>query len=185
MVISVGVWILNINIKIYVITLMGWNKLKCYYKKKHLNKWCFYIKTSNTKSNHKKIVIEKTHPGVHEYEIHLHECKNHLQQWIDAMQNFHAWWFKWYLKEQTEFQSNVDHGAQSKSLNMMNNYIKPVRLMWGIRTKSSCKLGLKIYLPIAPIRKKKLPWTVSFWVVLRLRVFFGVTWASTVSTVVS
>jgi hypothetical protein len=71
-----------------------------------------------------------TYPWVHEDEVHLHECEDHLQNRIDAPQDLVTWWCKWDLKKCPTLQPIVDHGSQSKCWNSTQMLFTMVLYCW-------------------------------------------------------
>lgn len=112
-----------------------------------------------------------TYPCIHEDEVHLHEGEDHLEQRIDAAQDLVAGRRERNLEEGAQLQARVDHRAQAKGYHLR---VEKRTITDGQDMEASREQHL--FLPIAPTRKKKLP-CESFWVVFRLRWFFGVTTA--------
>lgn len=137
-----------------------------------LKRWMFNCKD---KMNHHyrdippRLRVTYNYSRIHEYEVHLHEGKYHLQQRIYTSKNYMAWWCKWNFEKRSYFQASIYHCSQSKSW-------KIIMIMMMLWTPI-----LWFALPIAPILKKKLPW--ASWVVLRRRgagdvAASGSTWGS-------
>ena len=57
-------------------------------------------------------LLQLTHPGVHEDEIHLREGEDELEDRVDSPDCLVAGRVPGNLKPRPEFQPDVDHGAQ-------------------------------------------------------------------------
>ena len=95
----------------------------------------------------------KTYPWVHKNKVHLHKSEDHLKDRIDPTQNHVTRRSEWHFEKRPKLQPVIDHRTQPECWKQI---IKTI----------SCK-PLPIHSPIAPIRRKKLPWLWSFWVVFR------------------
>lgn len=109
-----------------------------------------------------------TYPGVHEYKVHLHKGEDHLQEGIDSDQDVVARRVEGDLEEGAKLQSNVDHGTKTEGCGGSETIVSRYEAVYPL-------------LPMAPTRRKKLPWVGSLWVVFLFRTFFGVT-ATSAST---
>ena len=70
------------------------------------------------KEREKKRVIMlmmMAYPGIHEDEIHLHKCKNHLQERINSTKYLMAGRSKRRFEKYSKFETVVNHRAQAKS----------------------------------------------------------------------
>ena len=59
-------------------------------------------------------LLQLTHPGVHEDEIHLREGEDELEDGVHPPDSLVARRIPGNLKPRAELQSNVDHGAQAE-----------------------------------------------------------------------
>ena len=58
--------------------------------------------------------MERTYSCIHEDEVHLAECEDHLEDGVDSSKYLIAWRVPGYFKEGAQLQSIVNHCAKAK-----------------------------------------------------------------------